>query len=98
MKNSSISKMLNEMIYKFSLNIISIFINDVFTFYTNMKCILPLSALQVKVINTINFIKINIKYHYNQKYQSLIMCVSEYVLLQLHYSYFISVITNRKLN
>jgi len=51
------NKIFNEIIYRFSLNIVFIL--------NSAESILSISVLHLEVINVINFIKINVKYHYN---------------------------------
>ncbi len=83
--------MSNKTIYSFSSNIVFI-LNNIFDFST-----LPILTLWLEVTDIINFIKMNIKYHYNHKHQSLAMKVDNYMLLWLHHEYFISTIINKKL-
>ncbi len=89
-KSNFISKMLNKTVYEFSLNII-------FTLNIAAESVLSLSVFQIEVTDVVDFTKINIKYHYNQKHQPLVMQVSNYALLQLHHEYSILTITNKKL-
>ena len=82
--------MLNKIVYEFSSNII-------FTLNIAAESVLSLLVFQIEVTDVVDFTKINIKYHYNQKHQSLVMQVSNYALLQLHHEYSILTITNKKL-
>ncbi len=89
-KSNFISKMSNKIVYKFSLNII-------FILNIAAESILSLSAFWIEVVDVVDFVKMNVKYHYNWKHQPLVMQVSNYALLWLHHEYFISAITNKKL-
>ena len=64
--------------YEFSLNIIFILI---LILNINTEYILLIISAQIEIVNIINFIKINIKYHYNQKHQSLVIYINKYILL-----------------
>ena len=90
-KSNSTSKMPNKIVYEFSLNVI-------FILNIAAKSILPLSVFQIEVADAVDFIKMNIKYHYNQKHQLITMKIENYTLLKLLKDYFISVITNKKLD
>ncbi len=54
------------MIYEFSLNVI-------FILNIAAESILSLPVSQIEVADTVDFVKINIKYHYDQKHQPLVM-------------------------
>ncbi len=54
------------MIYEFSLNVI-------FILNIAAESILSLPVSQIEVADTVDFVQINIKYHYDQKHQPLVM-------------------------
>jgi len=89
-KSNFISKTPNKTVYEFSLNVI-------FTLNIAAESILPLPASWIEVADVVDFAKMNIKYHYDWKHQPLVMWVGNYMLLWLHCEYFISAITNKKL-
>ena len=65
--------MSNKTIYRFSSNI-------VFTLNITEHILLILSA-QIEVADTIDFVKMNVKYYYDRKHQSLTMQIEDYTLL-----------------
>jgi len=86
-----INKISNETIYEFSSNVVFLLNID------DHNHILSLSVLWIEVTDTINFVKINVKYHYDWKHQSITMMIDNYMLLQLHHDYSILIIINKKL-
>lgn len=83
------SKIFNKTVYDFSSNTV---------FILNTESILSILTAWIEVSDIIDFVKINIKYHYNWWHQSLAMRIDDYVLLQLHCKYFTLTITNKKLS
>lgn len=53
---------------------------------------------RLDVANSIAFAQINSKFHYNEKHQSMILAVGDYILLWLHKGYNLPSAPNQKLD
>ena len=51
---------------------------------------------RLKVVNVIAFNQMNVKFHYNRKYQSIFIKQNDYALIKLHKKYNIFFAINRK--
>ena len=91
-----IDKSLNEIFYDFtSIQSLNLFLQKIFInlSFKNNRLI-----TRLKTFDVIVFDQINVKFHYDRKYQSLFIKSKDYVLIRLHKNYNILFVINKKID
>ena len=91
-----IDKSFNEIFYDFtSIQSLNFFLQKIFT---NLSLKNNRLITRSKTFDVIVFDQMNVKFHYNRKYQSLFMKSKNYVLIRLHKNYNILFVISKKID